>query len=61
MDNASDNKTEHIDGHTHVMPDSGPTHYENKDCWCEPQLDYRDAENNKDVWVHKDTRMAAVN
>ena len=42
------------DGHIHVMPTHGPEHMESKDCWCEPYLDYKDAENGNEVWMHRE-------
>ncbi len=50
-----------VDGHTHVMPDYGPKHFENKDCWCSPKLDYKDSENNNEVWAHNDSRLNTTN
>lgn len=50
-----------VDGNVHVMPADGPEHQENKECWCEPYLDYKDTENSNEVWVHRDTREATVN
>ena len=41
------------DGNIHVVPTEGKEHNENKDCWCDPRLDYKDEITNKEVWVHK--------
>lgn len=38
------------DGNIHVVPTSGPQHYEIKECWCEPTLSFKD---QKEVWSHK--------
>ena len=50
-----------IDGHIHVMPECGAEHFENRSCWCEPQLDYKDPETMKEVWIHQDTRDTGFN
>lgn len=50
-----------FDGNIHVMPDSGPKHFEKKSCWCKPFLDYKDPETNKEVYIHTDTRSDGVN
>lgn len=44
---------EMIDGNIHVIPTSGKEHFENKYCWCNPHLDYKDEITKKEVWVHK--------
>jgi hypothetical protein len=36
----------------HVMP-SGNDHADHPECWCEPQLEYRDPETGNEVWVHR--------
>lgn len=44
-----------VDGHVHVMPKDGPEHFENKDCWCEPELieDFTD-QGGKKCYLHKE-------
>lgn len=42
-----------IDGNIHVVPEEGKEHFENKDCWCHPELSYKDADTLIEVWVHK--------
>lgn len=44
---------QHPDGNIHVVPKVGKEHYENKNCWCHPTLNYKDAETLKEVWAHK--------
>lgn len=46
-----------IDGNVHVMPTHGPEHYENKDCWCEPELiEDATAEGGKKCYLHKEVQ-----
>lgn len=42
-----------VDNNIHIMPTSGKIHYETKDCWCDPELTYKDEKTNKEVWSHK--------
>lgn len=39
----------------HVLPcfSGEPEHEDSIDCWCEPELDYRDELNGGEVWVHR--------
>ena len=29
-------------------------HIDNKDCWCEPTLEYKNPETDSQVWVHRE-------
>jgi hypothetical protein len=31
-----------------------PDHLNSSDCWCEPELEYEDAETGNQVWVHRE-------
>jgi hypothetical protein len=43
-----------IDKNIHVTPlQESLQHDENKDCWCEPMLTYKDEFTNVEVWTHK--------
>lgn len=42
-----------IDGNIHVVPTEGKPHIESKECWCHPELTYKDEITNKEVWSHK--------
>lgn len=37
----------------HVVPMFGPEHLLSNDCWCEPELDYKDDNNGGEVWSHR--------
>jgi hypothetical protein len=32
----------------------GPEHISSPDCWCEPELDYKDPDTGAEVWVHRE-------
>jgi hypothetical protein len=36
----------------HIMPNDDK-HESSIDCWCEPQLTYKDSENGGEVWTHR--------
>lgn len=40
----------------HVMPvgEGIPIHACSTECWCEPELNYRDGVTGKEVWVHRE-------
>ncbi len=40
-----------FDGHIHVMPSNGK-HKESKQCWCNPELFFKDID-GKEVWTHR--------
>ena len=31
-----------------------PEHIDGKDCWCEPELNYKDEFTGTEVWVHRE-------
>lgn len=41
------------DGNIHVIPLDRPDHIESKECFCEPELSYKDSDTDKEVWVHR--------
>ena len=36
-----------------VEKQQGPEHISSPDCWCEPELDYKDPDTGAEVWVHR--------
>jgi hypothetical protein len=36
-----------------VEEQQGPEHISSPDCWCEPELDYKDPDTGAEVWVHR--------
>lgn len=36
-----------------VEEQQGPEHISSPECWCEPELDYKDPETGAEVWVHR--------
>jgi len=43
------------DGHIHIIPNDGyREHYENPECWCEPELTEYDEETETEVWTHRE-------
>jgi hypothetical protein len=41
------------DGNVHVVP-LDREHFESKDCWCQPELHYKDEETGVEVWTHRE-------
>ena len=41
-------------GDVHVLPTYGKAHECEAGCWCEPELEYVDADTGRVVWVHRD-------
>ena len=39
-------------GYVHIMP-SAKDHVESTDCWCEPEMTFKDEFTLVEVWVHK--------
>lgn len=37
-----------------VAEQRGPEHISSPECWCHPELDYKDPETGAEVWVHKE-------
>lgn len=40
-------------GELHVVP-RGQGHEFKPECWCEPEITYKDARNGKCVWTHRE-------
>ena len=36
-----------------VAEQRGPEHISSPECWCHPELDYKDPETGAEVWVHR--------
>jgi len=41
------------DENIHVVPTEGRPHEVSKNCWCEPEMTYKDDITGKEVWSHK--------
>lgn len=50
----------YADGNVHTMPNDNQ-HYESKECWCNPLLNYKDSVTGKEQYIHTDTRKEALN
>lgn len=37
-----------------VAEQQWPEHIDSPDCWCEPELHFKDPETGAEVWVHRD-------
>lgn len=37
-----------------LIEQQGLEHISSPDCWCHPELDYKDPETGAEVWVHKE-------
>lgn len=47
------------DGNIHSVPDDN-THCESKDCWCSPNLEYKNETTGMGQWLHTGTRKEAL-
>lgn len=39
----------------HVIP-SDREHIDSPECWCQPELDYKDPYSGNEVWVHREVQ-----
>lgn len=42
-----------VDGNIHTVPSQGKEHFESKECWCEPTLEYKNEITGIEHWIHK--------